>query len=151
MICWGPLSILRTWFKRRDSRPNLIPSVSSLPVSSGPYHTIHVHPRPATPQPDPPTMTRVPAKMVDESDMYFILDGIFGKGRYEVALERDIYKIEAARRLTSSELRELADGERGRVMGAGEGMDVGDLANGNCHQYTQFRHELNVEEEWDVS
>lgn len=38
--------------------------------------------------------------MVDEIDMYSALDGIFGKGAYKVCLDRDVYRIDASRKLT---------------------------------------------------
>src|SRR4051794_14327392 len=79
-----------------------IPSVSSF-SSWSTLPAIQAHPGPVTIGISPPTaISRVPATMVDESDMYSALDELFrGRENYKVALNRDVYRIEASRKLTS--------------------------------------------------
>ena len=89
-----------------------IPSVSSF-SSWSTLPTIQAHPRPVTIEISPPTaISKVPAVMVDESDMYSALDELFrGRENYRVALDRDVYRIEASRKLTSVSAMHLVDGK----------------------------------------
>ncbi|KAK0715324.1 hypothetical protein B0H67DRAFT_580456 [Lasiosphaeris hirsuta] len=102
MSCPVYFSSLFSRCTRWKSKPKSLPS---LPSGLS-YPTIHVQPGPVTSQRVPLTATsKVPAVMVNESNLYSVLDGIFGKGTYEVALDRDVYRIAASRKLTSSERR----------------------------------------------
>lgn len=47
--------------------------------------------------------SKVRAVTVDESDMYCVLNATFGPGTFEVALDRDVYRITAPRKLTLEE------------------------------------------------
>ncbi|KAK0648505.1 hypothetical protein B0T16DRAFT_408316 [Cercophora newfieldiana] len=87
--------------------------LKSLPesVTVSPQPTLHTfHPEPLPP---PTTLipametSKVPAVGVDESDMHDVLGAIFGRGIYEVALDRDVYRISAPRKLTRHERRKF--------------------------------------------
>jgi len=108
-VLWSPLS----W---RDPGSKSIPSVSSFSPS---YQTFQVNPAPTrVQQTPPPTETsKVPAVMVDERDMYSILDGIFGgRESYKVSLDRDVYRIKAPRKLTL--VRNDASSPHGKMKGS---------------------------------
>jgi len=61
--------------------------------------------------------TKVSAVRANESDMYSVLDAIFGLGEYEVFLDRDVYRIVGPRKLTPVSVLKREKRERERTKG----------------------------------
>lgn len=94
MFCWETLQSYLSGCRWR--KPKLVRSVPSEFVLATPYtEPLLIH-RNVTRL----TTSKVPAVQVNESDMYSVLDTIFGIGEYEVALDRDVYRITGRRKLT---------------------------------------------------
>jgi len=85
--------------KRRKAK-SFPESVPDSPQPTLPTLRTDSLPPPTTLMPSNLTTSRIPAVAVDESDMHDVLSAIFGRAGYEVALDRDIYRVTAPRKLT---------------------------------------------------
>jgi len=98
MPCCGHFATY--WSRCKQWKQKSLPSLSSGPSDTTLVYTVYSEPLPPRKMPSKAT-SKVRAVMVDESDMYSALDGIFGRGTYEVALDRDVYRIAGPRKLTT--------------------------------------------------
>lgn len=92
--------VFHCWPRCTRRKPKLLPSFSQPSFTTD--HPDYTEPLPP-PMPARVILTetsKVPAVNVNETDMHCVLGAIFGRRGYEVALNRDIYRITAHRKLT---------------------------------------------------